>query len=147
MKNYIHISKLGLWVECFSEFFCGHYYWYTSIESRAIWKFKLFGWKLIKNMCFFHFSTIKEKCFMYLKKKPIPNERERDFIVRYCIIFSDFFIIMSYEPQTWSPMADKKLHIIYVVYIDFIQSFSSNRWIKINLDLKWNLSSKMLCTF
>jgi len=45
-------------------------------------------------------------------------------------------------------MADKNLHIIYVVYIDFIQSFSFNHWIEINLDLKWNLSSKMLlCTF
>jgi hypothetical protein len=31
---------------------------------------------------------------------------------------------MSYEPQTWDPMVDKKLHVIYVVYIDFIQSFS-----------------------
>jgi hypothetical protein len=48
--------------------------------------------KFIKNMCFFHFSTIKSKCFMYLKKKPIPNERERDFIVRHCIIFSDLFL-------------------------------------------------------
>jgi len=33
-------------------------------------------------------------------------------------------------------MADKKLQIIYVMYIDFIQSSSYNRWIKINLDLK-----------
>jgi len=33
---------------------------------------------------------------------------------------------MFYEPQTWSPMANKKLHIIYVVDIDFIQSSSSN---------------------
>jgi hypothetical protein len=41
---------------------------------------------------------------------------------------------MSYEPQTWSPMADENLHIIY---IDFIQSSSSNRWIEIYLDLKW----------
>jgi hypothetical protein len=83
---------------------------------------------------------------MHLKKKPIPNERERDFIVGHCIIFSNFFfLIMIYEPQTWRLMADKKLHIIYVVYIEFIQSFSSNHWIKINLDLKWNLSSKMLC--
>jgi hypothetical protein len=58
---------------------------------------------------------------MYLKKKPIPNERERDYIVGNCIIFSAFFcLVMSYEPQTWDPMADKKLHIIYVVYIDFI---------------------------
>jgi hypothetical protein len=65
------------------------------------------------------------------------------------LFFSDFFfIVMSYEPQTWGLMADEKLHIIYVLYIAFIQSFSSNHWIKINLDLKWNLSSKMLlCTF
>jgi hypothetical protein len=40
---------------------------------------------------------------MYLeeKKKPIPNEREKDFIVGHCIIFSDFFcLVMSCEPQT-----------------------------------------------
>jgi hypothetical protein len=73
---------------------------------------------------------------MYLKKEPIPNERKRDFIVGHYIIISDFFcLIMFYEPQTWNPMANKKLHITYVVYIDFIQSFSSKYWIEINLDL------------
>jgi hypothetical protein len=51
---------------------------------------------------------------------------------------------MSYEPQTWGHMVNKKMHIIYVMYIGFIQSFSSNHWIEINLDLKGNLSSKML---
>jgi hypothetical protein len=86
---------------------------------------------------------------MYLKKKPIPNERKKDFIVGHNIIFSDFFcLVMSYEPQTWGPMVNKKLHIIYVVYIDFIQSSSFNYWIVINFDLMWNLISKMLlCTF
>jgi hypothetical protein len=50
---------------------------------------------------FFHFIFFKVKYFIYLKKKPIPNERERDFIVGHCIIFSDFFcLLMSYEPQT-----------------------------------------------
>jgi hypothetical protein len=45
-------------------------------------------------------------------------------------------------------MADEKLHIIYVVYIDFIQSSSFNYWIVIDFDLKWNLNSRMLlCTF
>jgi hypothetical protein len=127
MKICIHISKLRLWVEFFGEFFCDHYYWYTSIEFRAIWKFKKFDWEFIKKCVLFIFSVIKTKYFMYLKKKPIPNERERDFIVGHCVIFSDFFcLIISYEPQTWSPMADKKLHIIYVVHIDFIQSSSSN---------------------
>jgi hypothetical protein len=34
---------------------------------------------------------------MFLKKKPIPNERERDFIVGHCSIFPNFFcLIMSY---------------------------------------------------
>jgi len=38
------------------------------------------------------------------------------FIVRHCIIIFNFFcLIMFYEPQTWGPMANKKLHIMYVV--------------------------------
>jgi hypothetical protein len=71
------------------------------------------------------------------------------FVVGHYIIFLDFFcLVMSYEPQTWGPMVDEKLHIIYVAYIYFIQSSSSNRWIKIDLHLKWNFNSKMLlCTF
>jgi hypothetical protein len=88
---------------------------------------------------------------MYLNKNQYKYIQywERDFIVGHCIIFSNsFFLVIFYEPQTWSPMADKKLHITYVVYIDFIQSSSYNRWIKINLDSEWKLSSKMLlCTF
>ncbi len=60
---------------------------------------------LVENslkICFFHFFlAIKAKYLMYLKKKIIPNEREKDFIVRHCIIFSNFFcLVMSYEPQT-----------------------------------------------
>jgi hypothetical protein len=148
MKNCIHTSKLGLWVEFFGEFFCGHYYWYTSIEYRAIWKFKIFDWKFIKDMCFIHFFSNK-KIILCIWRKNQYQMKEKIFIVGHCIIFSDFFcLVMFYESQTWGPMADKKLHIIYVVYIDFIQSSSSNLWIEINLDLKWNLSSKMLlCTF
>jgi hypothetical protein len=47
------------------------------------------------------FLEIKAKYFTYLKIKPIPNEREKDFIVGHCIIFLDFFcLIMSYELQT-----------------------------------------------
>jgi len=75
-------------------------------------------------------------------------KKKKIVLLGICIIFSYFFCLtMSYEPQTWGPMANKKLHIIYVMYIDFIQSSSSNCWIEINLDLKWNLNSKMLCTF
>jgi hypothetical protein len=56
---------------------------------------------------FIFFLTIKGKYFIYLKKKPIPSEREKDFIVGNCIIFSNFFcLIMSYESQTWNLMVD-----------------------------------------
>jgi hypothetical protein len=52
-------------------------------------------------MCFLKISTIKAKYFIYLKKKPIPNERKRDFIVGHYTIFSNLFsLIMSYEPLT-----------------------------------------------
>jgi len=63
MKNCIHTSKLGLWVECFGEFDGGHYYWYTSIESKAIWKFKKFGWKFI-----IYIYKSKGKIFYVFKK-------------------------------------------------------------------------------
>jgi hypothetical protein len=53
---------------------------------------------------------------------------------------------MFHESQTWGLMAIE--YIIYSMYIDFIQSFLSNYWIKINFDSKWTLSSKMLlCKF
>jgi hypothetical protein len=86
---------------------------------------------------------------MYLKKKTIPNENEIFFVVGHCIMFLDFFcLVMFYEPQTWGPIVNEKLHIIYVVYIYFIQSSSPNRWIEIDLHLKWNFKFKMLlCTF
>jgi hypothetical protein len=44
-------------------------------------------------MCVFFLKnlTIKVKYFMYLKKKPIPNEKETDFIAGHWIIFSNFF--------------------------------------------------------
>ncbi len=35
----------------------------------------------LKNVFFSFFLAIKAKYFMYLKKKPIPSEREKDFIV------------------------------------------------------------------
>jgi len=58
---------------------------------------------LVENsfVFFSFFSIIKAKYFMCLKKKPIENERERDFIVAHCIIFSNFFcLVMSYELET-----------------------------------------------
>jgi hypothetical protein len=61
---------------------------------------KILAENSLKICVFFFFSVIKEKYFMYLKKKPIPNERERGFIVGHCITFLDFFcLVRSYEPQ------------------------------------------------
>jgi hypothetical protein len=37
---------------------------------------------------------------MYLKEKPIPNQKEKYFIVGHYIIFSDLKKYISYEPQT-----------------------------------------------
>jgi hypothetical protein len=39
---------------------------------------------------------------------------------------------MFHESQTWNPMTIKKKGVIYSIYIDFIQSFSSNCWIKMS---------------
>jgi len=136
MKNCIHTFKIGFWEEFFGEFFCGHYYWYTSNEFRAIWKFKIFGWKFIQNMCFLKKNKKGKIFYVFEEKTNTKWKRNRFYSWALHYFFKFFFLVMSYEPQTWSPMADKKLHIIYVVYIDFIQSSSSNRWIKINLDLK-----------
>jgi hypothetical protein len=54
-ENCIYISKLELWVELFGELFYGVWYSYTSIKSRTILKFKVFGWNFIKKMCFIAF--------------------------------------------------------------------------------------------
>jgi hypothetical protein len=89
----------------------------------------------LKRFFFPIFPTIKAKK-MYLKKKPILNEKERDFIIGHCIILSNFFCLVkliNHKHETlW---LTKKSHIIHVVYIDFIQSSSSNYWIEINFDL------------
>jgi len=85
----------------------------------------------------------------FLRRKSLPHQRGEDFINGHCIIFSILFcLLMFHESQTWGLMAIENLKIIYYMYINFIQSFSSNYWIKINFDLKWTLSSKMLsCKF
>jgi len=70
----------------------------------------------------------------YLKK----NE---EFYRWALYIFSFLFgLIMCYELQTWSPMAIEKMYVIYFMHIDFIQSSSSNHWIKLNFDSKWTSS-------
>jgi hypothetical protein len=129
MKNCVHISKLGLWVEIFCDLFCGHYHWYKSTESIAICKFKKFGWKFIKFL-FFSFFDIKAKYYMYFFLKTNTkwkNKRFYSWVLHYFFKFLLFSNVL--ELKTRGLMTDKKLHIIYVMYIDFIQSFSSNHWI------------------
>jgi hypothetical protein len=46
----------------------------------------------LKICVFSFFSAIKAKYFMYLTKKQIQNEREREFIVGHCTIFSLSFV-------------------------------------------------------
>jgi len=80
-------------------FFCGHYYWYISNESRAIWKFKNFGWKFIKNMCFFIFPAIKAKYFMYLTKK-INTKWKRKRIYSWALHY--FFRFLLFSNVLWT---------------------------------------------
>jgi len=63
--------------------------------------------------------------------------------------FSFFCLVVFNRSQTWSLMVIINIYIIYSIYTDFIQSSSSNGWIKINFDSNWTLSStKMLsCKF
>ncbi len=50
---------------------------------------------------FFLHSSSNKGQKKIIKKKPISNEKERDFIIGHCIIFLDFFcLVMSCEPQT-----------------------------------------------
>ncbi len=67
----------------------------------------------------------------------------------YCIFYLIFFgLVMCYESQTWSLMIVEKSYIIYFVYNDFIQSFLSTHWIKLNFNSKWILNFEILsCTF
>jgi hypothetical protein len=51
---------------------------------------------------------------------------------------------MYHEPQTWGLMGIEKIYIIYFMHIDFIQFSSFDRWIKLNFDSEWALSSKTL---
>ncbi len=96
-------------------------------------------------MFFLHFLSNKCIIDFYFWEKPIPLIK-RKFFYRWALyIFSFFFgLVACYESQTGGPMAIEKMYIIYIMHIDFIQSSSSNHWIKLNFDSKWLLSSKIL---
>jgi hypothetical protein len=58
-ENCIFTSKLGFWVDYIGEFFYGVWYWYTTIKSKTILKFKSFGWNSIQ---FFLLHLFSNKC-------------------------------------------------------------------------------------
>jgi hypothetical protein len=130
---YIYTWKLGLWVEFVGECFCGEWYWYTSIEYMAIWKFKTFGWKSLQWCGFFHF--LNNKCTIIIKnwgKKTLPLRKWKRFYKwTLCYFFNFVCFVMCHEPQTWGMMVIEKIYVIYFMDIDFILSFSSNNWIEL----------------
>jgi len=145
MTNCIRTSKLGLRVESVGGIFCGHYYWYTSIESRVIWKFKFLAKNSFKICVFF---SSKSKILYVFKEKTNTKWKRMRF---YSWALPFFFRFLFFSNVLWSTnmkLYGRKKIAHYVVYIIFIQSSSSNCWIEIHFDLKWNLNSKMLlCTF
>jgi len=101
-----------------------------------------------KKCVFLHF--LSNKCIVnsYFWENPITLIKRKRFY-RWALFFFSFFfrVVVCYESQTWGSMAVEKMYIIYIMHIDFIQSSSSNHWIKFNFDFKWALSSKILsCT-
>ncbi len=97
------------------------------------------------------FTFLSNKCIIIssFQEKNTTISNKRRFIDGDCIILFYFILlVMFHEPQTWGPMAVEWLQFIHCMYINFIQSFSSNCWIKINFDSKWTLKPKMLsCNF
>jgi hypothetical protein len=53
----------------------------TTIKSKTIYKFKVFGWNFIQNMCFFATSNA---FFFLFREKPLPYQRGGDFINGHC---------------------------------------------------------------
>jgi hypothetical protein len=100
-------------------------------------------------MCIFSF--LNNKCIIkkFKGKKPLPYQRGTYFINGHYIIFFNFLFFGNVSWTTnMRPYDNWKIIIIYCMYIDFIQSFSSNHWININFDSKWTSNSKMLsCIF
>jgi hypothetical protein len=55
-------------MEFLDEFFCGVWYWYTSIKFSTIYKLLLFGWNSIQNI----FKYILNNNFFLKKEKSLP---------------------------------------------------------------------------
>jgi hypothetical protein len=89
-------------VEFFGEFFVVTIIDIHQMNLGAFGNLKFLVEDSLKIFVFFLFFNNNGKIFyVFEKKKPIPNEREKYFIIGHCIIFLDFFcLVMFYEPQT-----------------------------------------------
>jgi hypothetical protein len=79
---------LRLWVKFFVEFFCGEWNDIKQLNLRPFKILKILFANPFKKCIFKH--LINNKCIIMSftnLKKPIPYERERDFIDELCIIF------------------------------------------------------------
>jgi hypothetical protein len=100
----------------FGEIFCGQWYYIHQLNIGPFGGLKFLVENSLKICVFFMFFNNKGKIIYVFKEKSNIKWKKNKFYSWALHFFSDFFcLVMSYEPQTWGPMADKKLHIIYVV--------------------------------
>jgi hypothetical protein len=130
-KNCIYISKQVLRVEFLGEFFYGIWYWYAWIKSRTILD------EIPFKKCVF-FAFLNNKCIIKkIRKKTITISKRKRFY-RWALHY--FFSFFLFGNVLWTinmrPYGCWKTISYIFMYINFIQSSSSNHWIKINFDSK-----------
>jgi hypothetical protein len=59
-------------------------------------------------------------------RKSLPYDKREDFIVGNYILIFLLLLLMFHESQTLGCMVIEKMYVIYFMYIDKIQSYSSN---------------------
>jgi hypothetical protein len=87
---------------------------------------------------------------IFLKEKKTTTISKSRRFYRWALHY--FFNFLLFGNVSWTTNMRAYGHwktVSYILYvINFIQSFSSNDWIKNNFDSKWTLNSKMLwCNF
>jgi hypothetical protein len=98
---------------------------------------------LSKKCVFLHFFN--NKCIIiYFFKKKQYHIKEEEILLMGIALFFNFFLFGNVSWITNMRPSGHWKNVTYFIYIDLIQSSSSNYWIKISFDSKWTLSSKML---
>jgi hypothetical protein len=98
---------------------------------------------LSKKCVFLHFFN--NKCIIiYFFKKKQYHIKEEEILLMGIALFFNFFLFGNVSWITNMRPYGHWKNVTYFIYIDLIQSSSSNYWIKISFDSKWTLSSKML---